>query len=568
MANELSTGGGVPDPQVAASAAEFVAQMRALRQWSGLTIRQVARKAQEAGDVLPHSTLAAALSRPTLPREELVEAFVRACGSDRDTVDSWIAVRKRLAVAAAGAPEPVAAGVAAKAGAGALADEPRVRPPWGLLDEVRPLPPELSRLPGWDTDDAERPRDTDGHLDAHPSGAPATADEEPAERADGETAADATGSAVPVAGADPAAGVGAAEPTEWDVLTTDADQVGAAEPVESAAPVGTSTPTVTVGPVDDGVPTADRPVRVPTYAEGTLATAVKSRRNEAWSGLHRKRAPETDSTDGTPSGPLRPRDFVPPLVFRAGWSARVLLGVLVVLLVLVAVGVSVRTFRDPGSDAGPAGATAEPAPDVEESDVPATEDTGSASSEPVQPNSPAPATRSAAPNSPKPTTTPAAAALPGPGRYRMMPAATAGSSYCVGAGTQPGNGRPDVAVLTPCAGVTPATSELRKVGTNTYQIFWPNPGGGGGCLQVDPDTNGQPSTADGQLVAPRSYCDRPDQRFVFEPVQSGADQGYRLHAATAPRMCIGPIGGGRSAGTVIAQLSCSGDDAQVFLFKP
>jgi hypothetical protein len=68
-------------------------------------------------------------------------------------------------------------------------------------------------------------------------------------------------------------------------------------------------------------------------------------------------------------------------------------------------------------------------------------------------------------------------------------------------------------------------------------------------------------------VAPRSYCNRPDQRFVLEPVQSSAGQGYRLHATTAPNRCLGPIGGSRTAGTAIAQVSCSNDNVQVFLFK-
>ncbi|MFB9717822.1 XRE family transcriptional regulator [Planobispora longispora] len=83
---------GVTDP------AEFVAALGTLRRWSGLSYRQLASRAQAAGDVLPPSTMAGALGRAVLPREELVAALVRACGCDEATVAGWIAVRRRLAV--------------------------------------------------------------------------------------------------------------------------------------------------------------------------------------------------------------------------------------------------------------------------------------------------------------------------------------------------------------------------------------------------------------------------------------------------------------------------------------
>lgn len=43
------------------------------------------------------------LGRNTLPREELLTGFVRACGQDEATAVAWIAVRKRIA---AGIPAP------------------------------------------------------------------------------------------------------------------------------------------------------------------------------------------------------------------------------------------------------------------------------------------------------------------------------------------------------------------------------------------------------------------------------------------------------------------------------
>ncbi|MEU9608769.1 helix-turn-helix transcriptional regulator [Streptomyces sp. NPDC048057] len=86
-----------PDPEDARTAAEFVARLHALKDWSGLTYRELAQRASAVGDVLPRSTVANMLSRSTLPREELVVSFVRACGCGPDGIDSWMRVRKELA---------------------------------------------------------------------------------------------------------------------------------------------------------------------------------------------------------------------------------------------------------------------------------------------------------------------------------------------------------------------------------------------------------------------------------------------------------------------------------------
>lgn len=57
------------------------------------------------GEALPRSTLTAALSRDSLPREDLVAAFVRTWGDDEDQVRRWIDARRRIA-AATGWQEP------------------------------------------------------------------------------------------------------------------------------------------------------------------------------------------------------------------------------------------------------------------------------------------------------------------------------------------------------------------------------------------------------------------------------------------------------------------------------
>lgn len=95
----------VPRPCEAGSPAELVAMMRKLKALAGLSFRQVEAKAEASGAYLPHSTLVSSLNRTTLPREEILVAFVRACGADDSQVAEWVAARRRLALATATVPE-------------------------------------------------------------------------------------------------------------------------------------------------------------------------------------------------------------------------------------------------------------------------------------------------------------------------------------------------------------------------------------------------------------------------------------------------------------------------------
>ncbi|MGW8377919.1 XRE family transcriptional regulator [Streptomyces sp. ODS28] len=95
------------------NAAELTALMRQLKQDSGLTYRQLEERAAERGEVLPRSTLAGALRQDSLPRPELLRAFVRACGAGEEETAAWLAARHRIAVTVPGddakarpAPEP------------------------------------------------------------------------------------------------------------------------------------------------------------------------------------------------------------------------------------------------------------------------------------------------------------------------------------------------------------------------------------------------------------------------------------------------------------------------------
>jgi Helix-turn-helix domain len=89
-----------PDPWQPSDESEFVTQLRRLKAWSGLSYRQIEQRAGLSGDTLPKSTLVTALGRDVLPREEMVVAFVRACGCPPETVAQWAAARRHLAMAA------------------------------------------------------------------------------------------------------------------------------------------------------------------------------------------------------------------------------------------------------------------------------------------------------------------------------------------------------------------------------------------------------------------------------------------------------------------------------------
>ncbi|MEU0402196.1 helix-turn-helix domain-containing protein [Streptomyces sp. NPDC006197] len=121
----MTPGEHAPDPREVRNPAEFLACLQALKDWSGLTYRELSARAETHGDVLPRSTVANMLARPTLPREELLTTFVRACGVEEDEADHWRTVRRKLAgrgaygAAAAGA---AGAGARGEAAPGARAD--------------------------------------------------------------------------------------------------------------------------------------------------------------------------------------------------------------------------------------------------------------------------------------------------------------------------------------------------------------------------------------------------------------------------------------------------------------
>ncbi|MCX4845147.1 helix-turn-helix domain-containing protein [Streptomyces sp. NBC_00893] len=118
--------GRAPDPREARSAPEFIALLRMLKDASGLTFRELSQRADAVGDVLPRSTIANMLGRTSVPREELLAAFVRACGCGPAQVADWLAVRKELAVHGERAGTAEASGAAPEETAGHSSEPPTV----------------------------------------------------------------------------------------------------------------------------------------------------------------------------------------------------------------------------------------------------------------------------------------------------------------------------------------------------------------------------------------------------------------------------------------------------------
>ncbi|MET8454229.1 XRE family transcriptional regulator [Streptomyces sp. NPDC005209] len=70
--------------------------MQELKEHSGLTYRELEERAARNGDLLARSTLSDILRRTSLPRPDVLVAFVRACG-DGQRVGAWLDVRNRIA---------------------------------------------------------------------------------------------------------------------------------------------------------------------------------------------------------------------------------------------------------------------------------------------------------------------------------------------------------------------------------------------------------------------------------------------------------------------------------------
>ncbi|TMR03457.1 hypothetical protein ETD83_10690 [Actinomadura soli] len=133
----------VSEPDDLSDVPSFKAGLRRLKAWSGMSYRELERKAKAAGEILPATTIADMLnpSRPRMPRENQVRALVRACGCDEDQVAAWLRTRRRIVMSEAAPPDgrPAAHEDGGQPGTDVVPapDDPHVRPGPASVHPVR-----------------------------------------------------------------------------------------------------------------------------------------------------------------------------------------------------------------------------------------------------------------------------------------------------------------------------------------------------------------------------------------------------------------------------------------------
>jgi transcriptional regulator with XRE-family HTH domain len=85
-----------PQPTRANTAAEYLDALKELREWSGMTYREIAEITRDYPRSVKASTLCGALKRGTLPSEDLVEGFLQAVDLGADIQSLWLDVRKAI----------------------------------------------------------------------------------------------------------------------------------------------------------------------------------------------------------------------------------------------------------------------------------------------------------------------------------------------------------------------------------------------------------------------------------------------------------------------------------------
>lgn len=96
-----------PDPLTATTPGELVDRMRQFRIWAGEpSLRTLAHR---SGGVFGASTLCKVLKGERLPSQDLVAAFVRACGGSEEDVQQWVTARRGFRVTPAKQDHPVSA---------------------------------------------------------------------------------------------------------------------------------------------------------------------------------------------------------------------------------------------------------------------------------------------------------------------------------------------------------------------------------------------------------------------------------------------------------------------------
>ena len=85
-----------PDPAEASTVAEYLDALKAIREWSGMTYRQIDEITRHYPRRVVASTLCSALKRGTLPSRDLVANFLRALNLGDLTQHEWLEVWQAL----------------------------------------------------------------------------------------------------------------------------------------------------------------------------------------------------------------------------------------------------------------------------------------------------------------------------------------------------------------------------------------------------------------------------------------------------------------------------------------
>ncbi|MFF1420238.1 RICIN domain-containing protein [Streptomyces sp. NPDC058280] len=295
-----------PDPEAARTPAEFVHTMRQLRSWADLSYRQLERRADDAGDALPRATISSVLARGDLPREELLGAFVRACGGNAATVEAWLEVRRRLAMNAQpapggnGEPPPASAeAITAISDRTSPPEEPSPAPPSATVDETATEPPsddgtavdvKTDPQPGTDTSAGSETSLAQDDGDQHTANAPSP--QVPA-TAPGHGGRPTRTRHLPMALTGACAAVGVLVLALWP----NGGQIGNAQPEDS--PRITAGPTKsTPAPTPSTTPDKIQPSK--TAAKPPVAVRTSSGMPEAgWVEMHPDDAPSRCITEGS-----------------------------------------------------------------------------------------------------------------------------------------------------------------------------------------------------------------------------------------------------------------------------
>jgi hypothetical protein len=78
-------------PADAESAADLVALLNEVRTEAGLSFRDISRRSRAAGFPLPATTVWDMLSKTSLPKVDILRAYLTACGVGAAEVEQWLA---------------------------------------------------------------------------------------------------------------------------------------------------------------------------------------------------------------------------------------------------------------------------------------------------------------------------------------------------------------------------------------------------------------------------------------------------------------------------------------------